>query len=194
MTHQHELRLVRVVAPVALSFALWSGVSAAALAEPTSLEQFASDEDAVITSTTPVGSLDSAEANVSVVALVVTDPAHPTVARRGVRFDFATNNASDQVYLDEDQVRSMRNDLTGLEEGMPWLEEGDGAPSRAQGTAACWMPEKPIRILCPEYYVGPNGSGLTLGAYGGMVFAFPNRKPAELATLVDLALVQLEQH
>lgn len=80
--------------------------------------------------------------------------------------------------------------LAGFEGGIPELENGS-APYRVQGTASCWMPAHPQRILCPSYRVGPDWSGMTLGAHGPDEFAFPAQRPAELAALVERALKAL---
>ena len=44
-----------------------------------------------------------------------------------------------------------------------------------------------MRILCPRYGVGPDGSGLWLSTYGGSGFAFPDHRPSELAALLKKA-------
>jgi len=96
--------------------------------------------------------------------------------------------------VDEAQLTLTKRELAGIEEGIPNLKNEDSAPYRVQGTQSCWMPDPPLRILCPDYYVGPDRSGLRLGALGGPGFEFPDRKPLELAVLIDRAIAELKQH
>ena len=58
---------------------------------------------------------------------------------RGVKLSLQDNGGSDHVWLDESQL-----------------------------SASCWMPAHPERILCPGFVVGPDGSRMTLGAYGAL--------------------------
>lgn len=162
--------------------------------EPTAFEAFVSSPSVVIEFVRPVGSVSSADAKVEVAALIATDTAHPPDRKQGVRFSLESNGWFEQVYLDRDQLASVKEDLAGIEGGIPELETGTGAPYRVQGTASCWMPARPVRILCPSYRVGPDWSGMTLGAYGGKGFAYPGRRPSELAALIDAALTALEAH
>jgi hypothetical protein len=71
------------------------------------------------------------------------------------------------------------------------LEAQTGAPWRVQGTGSCWRPARPLRILCPGYGIGPDGSGLLLSAYGGSSFSFPGHRPPELASLLTKAAAAL---
>ncbi len=78
-----------------------------------------------------------------------------------LKLSMADNSGLDQVYLDESLLAALQEDLAGIESGIPELENGS-APYRVQGTASCWRPAHPQRILCPSYRVGPDWSGMTL--------------------------------
>ena len=67
---------------------------------------------------------------------------------------------------------------------MPELESGGDAPCRVLGTAACWQPERPMRILCPSYRIGPDWAGMMLGAFGSDGFEYPGPRPDELVALI----------
>lgn len=54
------------------------------------------------------------------------------------------------------------------------------------------MPARPMRILCPSYRIGPDWAGLILAVYGGRGFEYPERRPAELATLIGQAISRLD--
>ncbi len=120
-------------------------------------------------------------------------PCLPTDAAKripGLKLSMTDNSGLDQVYLDESLLAALQEDLAGIESGIPELENGS-APYRVQGTASCWMPAHPQRILCPSYRVGPDWSGLTLAAYGSDGFEFPAHRPAELAALIERAIEAL---
>ncbi|MFZ2508070.1 MAG: hypothetical protein WAW79_06340 [Steroidobacteraceae bacterium] len=110
----------------------------------------------------------------------------------GVRFTLTNNTAVEQLHLDRAQLGAAMADLAQIEEAIPELQAGPEAPYRVQGTAACWRPAHPIRILCPSYRVGPDWSGMTVAAYGGPAFDFPDHRPSELAALIELAITGLE--
>lgn len=159
-------------------------------AEPTELEAFVARPGVAIEFSRSVGAIESSDARVEVTALVAADTADAARKMRGLKLSLADNAGLDQVYLDESMLAALQEDLAGIEEGIPDLQDGS-APYRVQGTASCWMPTHPQRILCPSYRIGPDWSGMTLGAYGSGVFEFPAHRPAELAALIQRAIEML---
>ena len=158
--------------------------------EPTDIEALSSRPGVEIVHAKPIGTIESTDAKVLVTVLVLRDTANPPGEVRGLKFTLENNSTLDHVYLDESQIAALQRDLAEVEAGIAELKSGDGAPYRVQGTASCWMPPRPIRILCPSYAVGPDWSGLTLGAYASSGFAFPGHRPRELGELIDRALVE----
>ncbi len=159
---------------------------------PTALECFVARPSIVLDLAVDVGVVRSSDATATVTAVIGTDTAETTERMQGVRVTLTDNAGIDQAWLDETELRALLVDLEGIEGGIAELKAGTGAPWRTQGTASCWMPNEPRRILCPNYHVGPEGSGFGLGAYGNRGFNFPDRRPAEFAALLQLALAQLQ--
>ena len=159
--------------------------------EPTALESFVARPTVVLDLSEVVGRLETADASVSIAAIIATDAASPEEHMTGLRFILENAAGDDQVYLDSAQIAQLREDLAGIQDSIPELETGD-APVQVQGTGACWMPPRPTRILCPSYRVGPEGSSLHLGAYGGRDFSYPGEWPAALAVLVERGMGRLE--
>ena len=159
--------------------------------QPTALESFIARPSVVLDRETVVGTLRSADASVSVAAIVASDSAKAGERMSGLRFDLSDNGGADRAYVDASQLGRLREDLAGIEDGIPELEASQAAAS-VQGTGACWMPPQPTRILCPSYRVGPEGRGLQLAAYGGRSFNYPGERPAALAALVEQAVAKLE--
>ena len=160
--------------------------------EPTALEFFVAQPSVMLDLAEDLGSLRSTDASVAVAAVIASDTGRPGERMQGLRFLMENNTGSDQAYLDETQLAALLDDLSGIETGIPELESGN-SPYRVQGTGACWMPERPMRILCPSYRIGPDWAGLTLAVYGGRGFEYPERRPAELAALIRQALVRLNR-
>ena len=163
-------------------------------AEPTALESFVADPDGVIAFSEPVGTIQSSDATLEVTAVVAESTADESRRLRGVKISLQDNGGIDHVWLDESQLSQTQGELAEIESGIADLERRDSAPWRAQGTASCWMPARPERILCPGYLVGPDGSRMTLGAYGADGFEFPARRPSELAALIERAIAAFPAH
>lgn len=161
--------------------------------EPTALESFVARPTVILDLAEVVGTIQSSDASVSVAAIVATDTARPDERMTGLRFVMENNTGTDQVYLDDTHLALLREDLAGIEGGIPVLESPEAGVS-IQGTGACWMPPRPMRILCPSYRVGPEGNSFELAAYGSRGFSYPGERPASLAALVERALVRLESH
>lgn len=181
--------MLHVIAFVA---SLVAGVATAS--EPTALEAFVAKPNVVVEFSQAVGSIRSSDATVEVTAIVASDTADATQRMRGVRLYLQNNAGIDQLYLDESQLAKVQGELAEIEGGIAYLKSGTDAPWRAQGTGSCWMPERPQRILCPGYVVGPEGSRMTLGAYGANAFEFPGHRPSELAALIASAVAAFPAH
>jgi hypothetical protein len=160
--------------------------------EPTALESFVAQPGVVLDLAEDIGTLRSTDASVAVAAVIASDTARPGEEMRGLRFVMESNTGSDQAYLDEALLAALLDDLAGIETGIPELESGD-SPYRVQGTGACWMPARPMRILCPSYRIGPDWAGLTLAVYGGRGFEYPERRPVELAALIRQAIARFDE-
>ena len=141
-----------------------------------------------------IGTIESSDAKVERVELLAYESSNPPDQVRGVRITLESNGGYEQIYLERELIMSAVRDLAEIEEGIPDLKASTAAPYRVQGTASCWRPEHPIRILCASYRIGPDWSGMTLGVYGGDTFSFPEHRPVELGNLLDRALGVIALH
>jgi hypothetical protein len=178
---------------IAAMLASVSGIAMAEerVVEPTTFESFVARPSVVLEIDETVGSFVSSDAKLEVALLVAADTANPPERQRGLRLRLENNAGQDRLYLDEAQVAAAIEDLAGIESGIAGLKAETGAPWRVEGTGRCWRPAHPMRILCPSYGVGPDGSGLWLSAYGGNGFAFPGHRPSTLALLLKEATAAL---
>ena len=142
----------------------------------------------------PIGSIESSDAKVEVVALLAYESSNPPDQMRGVRITLESNGGYEQIYLERGLIMSTMRDLAQIEQGIPNLKSSNAAPYRVEGTASCWRPEHPVRILCASYRIGPDWSGMTLGVYGGDTFSFPEHRPVELGKLLNRALGVIALH
>lgn len=175
-----------------LCLLLWAaGQAVAQPAAPTDFERFAAEPAVEIVESNPVGTLDSTDAGLSVTVLKLKDRSS-VVGQTGVMFELSNNGGSDRVYADREQLLQIRTELRRMVRGSARRAENRLSVYQVEGVESCWMPQNPVRILCPGFRSGPDWSGLQLGAYGGTVFSFPDRKPAQFLALVEQALVALD--
>ena len=168
--------------------------SAPKLVPPTDFETFATTPQVHVIFSKQVGSIESSDAKATVTALVLADEQNPPAGMRGVRLDLESNSGHEQVYLDDSQLEKVRREVHLMESGIETFAMKDTTtPYRVTGTESCWMPNPRVRILCPDYYIGPDWSGLRLRPLGSRGFEFPDHKPAELTKLFDAALTELRQ-
>jgi hypothetical protein len=163
--------------------------------QPTRLEAFAAQPTAQVTWSTEVGQIESSEARAIVTALVITDAAQPPHRMCGIRIDLANQRAKDQVYLGEAKPQAVKRALEEIEgEIATFRKEPADSPYRYHGAAEFWHPQLKVHTLNAAYYIAPDSTGLSLSAYKGQEFRFPNHRPLELARLIDTATAELEQH
>jgi hypothetical protein len=191
------MTVTRILA-VAIGLASWTPTHANE-PTPTALEAFASAPDTRIKQAIDVGQLESADALLSMTALVLANDGHQAGEMKGVRFALKNNVGMDTVYLDPAQLDRLRRDLNGLEIGKEALadlerdEPGGTAPYMVQGTESCWNPKSTARIMCPGAYTSPDGSGLSLHALFSADFQFPNKSAKDLLQLVEASLRALDE-
>jgi hypothetical protein len=160
--------------------------------EPTPLEAFAGQPTARVTRSKEVGRIESAEARVIVTALIVEDAVKPH-RMSGVRIGLTNQKATDEVYLDEPKLEELKKALEEIERGIEDFrnEQGD-APLRYLGSCKLRQPRPTFHTLSAAYYIAPNSSGLSLSAYKGQEFRFPNHRTSELAEAIGRAMEELK--
>jgi hypothetical protein len=163
--------------------------------QPTSLEAFAEQSTAQVTWSKEVGQIESVEARVMVTALTIEDAVHIPQRMCGIRIDLANQNAKDQVYLEEAKLEAVRKALEEIESGIEsFRKEPADSPYRYLGAAEFWHPHLKVHTLNAAYYIAPDSSGLSLSAYKGQQFRFPNHRLAELAKVMGMAMDELKRH
>jgi hypothetical protein len=163
--------------------------------QPTPLEVFAARPTAQIKWSEAVGHIDSGETRVIVTALIIENSVEPPHRMRGIRIDLANQNARDQVYVEEGKLEALKNALHEIESGIEsFRKEPESSPYRYLGAAEFWHPNVMVHTLNAAYYIAPHSSGLSLSAYKGHEFRFPDHRPSELAKAISQAMNELKQH
>lgn len=163
--------------------------------QPTPLEAFAGQPTAQVTWSKEAGRIESIEARVVVTALIVKDTVQPPHRMRGVRIDLTNQNATDQVYLDEAKLEAVKEALEEIESGIKsFLNEQESTPYRYLGSAEFRQIRPRVHTLSAAYYIAPDSTGLSLSAFKGQQFRFPNHRPSELAEAIGRAMEELKQH
>lgn len=162
--------------------------------QPTKLEAFAGRPTARVTWSKEVGRIDSNEARVVVTALIIEDTVQPPHRMRGIRIDLANQSAKDQVYLEESTLELVKRALGEIESGIEsFRKEPASAPYRYRGACELWQPRPTVHTLSAAYYIAPDSSGLSLTAFKGQEFRFPDHKPSELTEAISRAMNDLKQ-
>src|SRR5215216_4771059 len=139
--------------------------------QPTPLEAFAGQPTAQVTWFKEVGRIESAEARVVVIALIVEDAARVPHRLRGIRIELTNQNARDQVYLDEAKLEAVKKALEEIERGIEsFRNEGGDAPLRYLGACELRQPRPTVHTLSAAYYIAPDSSGLSMSAFKGQEF------------------------
>ncbi len=163
--------------------------------QPTSLEAFAGQSTTQLTWSREVGQIESDKARVIITALIIEDAVHTPHRMCGIRIDLANQNARDQVYLEEAKLEAVRKALEEIESGIEsFRKEPASSPYRYLGAAEFWHPHLKVHTLSAAYYIAPDSSGLSLSAYKGQQFRFPNHRLAELAKVIGMAMDELKRH
>ena len=163
--------------------------------QPTRLEAFAGQPTAQVTWSKGVGHIVSDEARVIVTALIIEDAVQPPHRMCGIRIDLANQNASDQVYLEETRLEAVKRALEQIESEIEsFRKEPQSSPYNYLGAAEFWHPQLRVHTLNAAYYIAPDSSGLSLSAYKGQQFRFPDHGPSELAKAIGQAMDELKQH
>jgi hypothetical protein len=163
--------------------------------QPTRLEAFAGRPTTKATWSKEVGQIESDEARVIVAALIIRDTVQPPHQMCGIRIDLASQNARDQVYLEEAKLEAVRKALEEIESGIEgYRKEPADSPYRFFGAAEFWHPHLKVHTLNAAYYIAPDSSGLSLSAYKDQGFRFPDHRPSELAKAIGMAMDELKRH
>jgi hypothetical protein len=162
--------------------------------KPTILEAFASQPTARISWSKEAGRIDSAEASAVIIALIVEDEAQPPHRMRGVRIDLANRDATDQVYIEESKIETIKKALEKIERGIDLFRtERSSTPLRYFGAEEFWNPGANVHTLNAAYYIAPDSSGLSLSAYRKQQFRFRGHYPSEVAVALGRAMEELKQ-
>jgi hypothetical protein len=163
--------------------------------QPTRLEAFAGQPTAQVTWSKEVGQIESDEARVIVTALTVEAAVPPSDRMCGIRIDLAGKNARDQVYIEDAKLEALRKALEEIESGIEsFRKEPASSPYRYLGACEFWHPHLKEHTLNAAYYIAPDSSGLSLSAYKGQGFRFPDHRPSELANAIGKAMDELKRH
>ena len=163
--------------------------------QPTKMEAFAGQPAAHVTWSKEIGKIESDEARVIVTALSI-EAAVPDIRRMcGIRIELTSRKARDQVYIEQAELDTLKKALEEIESGIDgFRKERRTSPYRYLGAAEFWHPHLKVHTLNAAYYIAPDSSGLSLSAYKGEEFRFPNHRLSELAKVVGTAIAELKPH
>ena len=131
------------------------------------------------------------------VAVVLEDDAQPARKIPGVKIDLSSENARDQVYLDEQATERTRSALKEISEAV--VLTGMPGPSGCTGAKEFWpgynWPWNRYHELNVNFCGDSKNSELVLYGRGKPEsFHFPGKSPTILAEVLSTAMEKLKQH
>jgi hypothetical protein len=131
------------------------------------------------------------------VAVVLEDDSQPARTLPGVKIDLTSENARDQVYLDEQATERTRSALKEISEAV--VLTGMPGPSGCTGAKEFWplynWPWNKYHELNVDVCGDSKNSALVLHGRGKPgSFHFPGKSPTVLAEILATAMEKLKQH
>src|SRR5215831_8763815 len=165
--------------------------------EPSPMEAFAAQQGVRTTWSNEVALWVQDGTRLIVTAVVLEDSAPSARKVRGVKLDLSSENAKDQVYLDEQATERTRAALKEISDGialtgMPGVRGCTGA---RQFTSKYDWPWNKYHELNVDFCGDSKNSVLVLHGRGKpMRFRFPGKSPTVLGEVFAIAMQELKQH
>lgn len=165
--------------------------SATSVPEPTELAVAAAATGSVISSIEMLGEVESTDGRVLFAAIEAGPPGEDSV--RGIRIGLEDSEASDALFLAQNQLADFRDELEELDWTSQFNRECRATYRCVHGIARCGPARTERQAYCPGRYS-------TSGSEAGFVlstprtrFEFPSVEPAQLIALIDDAVRVLER-
>ena len=162
--------------------------------EPSPMEAFASHQGVRTTWSNEVARWEQDGARLVLTAVVLEDSARKL---RGVKVDLSSENAKDQVYLDEQATERTRLALVEISDavaltGMPGPHSCMGAKEFSGRGNWPWNKYHELNV---DFCGDSKNRELRLHGRGrGASFEFPGKSPTVLAEILATSLQELKQH
>jgi hypothetical protein len=161
------------------------------------MEAFASRQGVRTTWSSEIARWQQDGTRLVLVAVVLEDDSQPARKIRGVKIDLSSENARDQVYLDEQATERTRSALKEISEavvltGMPGASGCMGAKEFWPGYNWPWNKYHELNV---DFCGDSKNSALVLHGRGKPgSFHFPGNSPTVLAEVLATAMEKLKQH
>jgi len=158
---------------------------------PSALEAYLQQPNVEVTWSSEIGRFDSAETHVMVTAILAQ--ASPAQKAAGVKVELGNRNGTDYIYVGEDRIPGLIDALNNLDSEVEEFHNKRSTPSLYMGSCALRQSQAPfIHTLSASYYIASDSSGLSLSSHNRQDYRFPDRRPADLASLLSKALRELK--
>jgi hypothetical protein len=155
--------------------------------EPTRMAVMASRLDARVAT---VGELQRIDSNDAVAEIAGIEISAGDKREQGVRIDLRNESGADSLYLDAQQGRRLRDDLTQLERNSELACES--GIHCAGGIARCRPSQSVAQAFCPTAYRTREGKwGISISTPGSY-FAFPGVKAADFSSVLTIVIQGLD--
>ncbi|MGI9232942.1 MAG: hypothetical protein ACR2RD_04865 [Woeseiaceae bacterium] len=153
--------------------------------EPTQLHTVALADGSELVWSKLLGEIESADASAAISAIEVEGPDGDRV--RGVKITLENTTSSDQIYITESLLASLRDELQELEYTRQWYGKCQAKYRCVHGIARCRPATTEKQAYCPGRYSTPNSQGGFVLSTPRNSFSFPSVEAAQFDTLIGEA-------
>ena len=184
---------VKIAGLTVAATALWQPVSAQTKPQPelTALEEMSSQRGTKTVLATVVDEIESTGSRATVSAVVFENPYYQPDRQRGVRVDFKSESATEQVYIEESELVHLKYELERMDCSVPGAASKGDTPNRAYGIARCRPSQTSPQAYCPGYIVSPDFEGFSVSTFSGGSFRFPQVRPSVFVAAIGKAMNEL---
>ena len=158
--------------------------------EPTQLHTVASGDGSELVWSEFLGDIKSVDANAAITAIEVVGPDGERV--RGVKISLENSTSSDQIYITDSLLASLRDELQELEYTLQWYGKCQAKYRCSHGIARCRPSTTERQAYCPGRYSTPNSEGGFVLSTPRNSFSFPSVDATQLDTLISEAVQVFE--
>ena len=158
--------------------------------EPTLLHTVASADSSELVWSKLLGEIKSADASAAISAIEVEGPDGDRV--RGVKISLENSTSSDQIYITDSLLASLRDELQELEYTRQWYGKCQAKYRCSHGIARCRPSTTEKQAYCPGRYSTPNSEEGFVLSTPRSSFSFPSVEPAQIDALISEAVQVFE--
>ncbi len=158
--------------------------------EPTQLQAVASADDSILVRQEVLGEIETTDARASVSAIEIETPGGEK--ERGVKISLENSISTDRIYVTDNQVTNLREELKELDFASQFDGECQAKHRCIYGIARCRPSQTVSQAYCPSRYSTPKSEKGLILSTPRYSFLFPSVETGQLDTLLSEAAQVLD--